>query len=220
MRIYHNSNATMLAKSGVARFEITLCKGNTYFGPKSRITLLYRINVTISNMNVIWFNENITRLQRHHARPKWTCLFREHSMQRLHICGPKSWITLLYRINVTISNMSVIWFNEDIPQLQRHHARQKWSCLFREHSLQRFHNFGPNPWFTILHRINVTISDMSVIWFNENITRLQRHHATPKWSCLFREHSPPRFHKFRTKIMNHAFVQDKCDNSKYECYLV
>ena len=83
--------------------------------------------MTIPNMSVIWFNEDIPQLQRHHARQKWNCLFREHSLQRLHIFGPKLRITLLYRINLTISNMSVIWFNEDIQQLQRHHARQKWS---------------------------------------------------------------------------------------------
>ena len=40
---------------------------------------------------------------------------------------------------MTIPNMSVIWFNENTPQLQRHHARKKWSCLFREHFLQWFH---------------------------------------------------------------------------------
>ena len=61
---------------------------------------------------------------------------------------------------------------------------------------------------------------MSVVWFNEDIPQLQRHHARQKWSCLFREHSLQRLHIFWTKIMNHTFVQDKCDNSKYECYLV
>ena len=155
----------MLAQNGVACFENTLCKGYIYFGPKSWITLLYRISVTILNMNVIWFNEDITPLQWHHARPKWSCQFREHSLQRLHIFWKKSWITLLYRISVTILNMRVIWFSEDIPQLHRHHARQKWYCLFREHSLQRLH-------------------------------------------------------VFRTKLMNHTFLQNKCDNFEYECYLV
>ena len=109
MRIYHDSNGTILAKSGVACFENTLCKGYTNF--------------------------------------------------------PKPWFTRLYKINVTISNMSVIWFNEDIPQLQRHHARQKWRCLFREHSLQKLHILDQNH---------------------------------ESW----------------------CFVQDKCDNFKYECYLV
>ena len=155
----------MLAQNGAASFENTLCKGYTYFGPKSWITLLYRINVTIVNMSVIWFNEDITPLQRHHTRPKWSWRFWEHSLQMLHIFWTKPWFTILHRINLTISNISVIWFNEDIPRLQRHHARLMWSCLFREHSLQRFH-------------------------------------------------------KFRTKIVNHTFAQDKCDNSKYECYLV
>ena len=89
MRIYHHSNDTMLAQIGVASFENTLCKGYIYFGPKSWITLLYRINVTILNMSIIWFNEDITPLQRHHARPKWNCQFREHSLQRLHIFWTK-----------------------------------------------------------------------------------------------------------------------------------
>ena len=66
----------------------------------------------------------------------------------------------------------------------------------------------------------MTIPNMSVIWFNEDIPQLQRHHARQKWSCLFREHSLQRLHIFRTKTMNHTFVQDYYDNSKYECYLV
>ena len=66
----------------------------------------------------------------------------------------------------------------------------------------------------------MTISNMSVIWFNEDITRLQPHHARPMWTCLFREHSLQRLHIFLTKIMNHTFVQDKCDDFEYECYLV
>ena len=135
-------------------------------------------------MSVIWFNEDIPRLQRPHARPKCSCLFREHSLQRLHIFGPKPRVALFYRIYVRISNMSVIWFNEDIPPLQRYHARQKWSYLFREYSLQR---------------LNVTISNMSVVWFNEDIPRLQQHHDRPMWSCLFREHSLQMLHVFGPK---------------------
>ena len=48
---------------------------------------------------------------------------------------------------------------------------------------------------------------ISVIWFNEDIPRLERHHARQKWSCLFREHSLQMLHKFLTKIMNHTFAQ-------------
>ena len=150
-------------------------------------------------MGVIWFNEDIPQLQRRHARQKWYCLFREHSLQRQRMFWTKSRITLFYRINMTISNISVFWFNENIPPLQRYHARQQWSCLFREHSLQRLHIFGPKSRITLLYMINVTISNMSAIWFNEDITRLQRHHARPMWSCLFREHSLQRLHNFLPK---------------------
>ena len=66
----------------------------------------------------------------------------------------------------------------------------------------------------------MTIPNMSVIWFNEDIPQLQRHHARQNRSCLFREHSLQMLHIFRTKIMNHTFVQDNYDISKYECYLV
>ena len=66
----------------------------------------------------------------------------------------------------------------------------------------------------------MTISNMSVIWSNEDIPQVQCHHARQKWNCLSREHSLQMFHIFRTKIMYHTFAQDNYDNSKYECYLV
>ena len=162
MRIFHDSNDTMLARCGVAHFENTRAKGIMYFIPKSRTTLLHRINVTISNISVNWFDEDMPRFQWHLARPMWSCLFREHSCQRFIYFCLNSWVTLLYRINVTISNISVNWFNEDMPRFQWHHARPMWSCPLREHSLQRFYIFQP-------------------------------------------------------EIMNHTFVQDKCNNFKYKC---
>ena len=141
MRRCRDSNDTMLARCGVAHFENTRAKGFTYFSAKSWITLLYRINVTIWNISVNWFNEDMPRFQWHCARPVWICPLREHSCQRFHIFLPKSWITLLYKINVTISNISVNWFNEDMPRFQWHHARPLWSCPIREHSCQRLHKF-------------------------------------------------------------------------------
>ena len=162
MRICHDSNDTMLARCGVAHFENTRAKGHIYFSPSSWITLLYRINVINSNITVNWFNEDMPRFQWHHARPMWIAHF-ENTRAKGHIyLSPKSWITLLYRINVTTSNVSVNWFNEDMPRFQWHHARPMWSCPLREHSRQRFPIFRP-------------------------------------------------------EIMNHTFVQDKCDNFKYNC---
>ena len=165
MRICHDYNDTMLARCGVAHFENTRAKRFIYFCLKSWIILLHRINVTISIISVNWFNKDMPRFQWHHARPMWICPLREHSCQMFHIFLPKSWITFLYRINVTISNISVNWFNEDMPWSQRHLARRMWSCSLREHSCQWFHLFQP-------------------------------------------------------KIMNHTVVQYKCDNFKYNCQLV
>ena len=125
MRICHDSNDTMLARCGVAHFENTRATGFKYFSPKSWITLLFRINVTISNISVNWFNEDMPRFQWHHACPMWSCPLRAKGF--IYFC-PKSWITLLYRVNVTISNISVNWFNEGMPLFQWHHARPMWSC--------------------------------------------------------------------------------------------
>ena len=159
MRICHDSKDTMLARCGVAHFENTRAKGYINFSPKSWITLLYRITVTIWNISVNWFNEDIPRFQWHHARPMWSCPLCAKGFIYLY---PKSRITLLYRINVAVSNISVNWFNEDMPRFQWHHARPMWSCPLREHSCQMFRIFLP-------------------------------------------------------KIMKHTFVQDKCANFKYMC---
>ena len=75
----------MLAPCGVVCFENTLGKGFINFCPNPWFTLLYRVNATISNISVIWFNEDITRLQRHHARIMWICMFRAGHV--LRTCG-------------------------------------------------------------------------------------------------------------------------------------
>ena len=165
MRICHDPNDTMLARCGVAYFENTRAKGYINFSPKSWITLLHRINVTISNISVNWFMRiyhdfNDTML------PWCGVAHFENARAKGYICfSPKSWITFLHRINVTISNISVNWFNEDIPRFQWHHAPLMWSCPLRERSCQRLYIF-------------------------------------------------------QSEITNHTFAQDKCDNFKYKCSLV
>ena len=143
MRICHDSNDTLRAGCGIACFENTRAKRFIYFSPKSWITLLYRINVTISNISVNWFNEDMPRLQWHLAGPMRSCPLREHSRQRIHTLQPEIMNHLLHRINVTISNISVNWFNEDMPRFQWHLARPMLSCPPREHSRQRLHKFQP-----------------------------------------------------------------------------
>ena len=165
MRLCHDSNGTMLARCGVGHFENTRAKGFPYFSPKSWITLLYMMNVTNSNITINWFTEDMSRFQWHHARPMWSCPLREHSCQGYIYFSPKSWITLLHRIDVPTSNISVNWFNEDMPRFQWHYAPPMLSFPLREHSCQRLRIFQPN-------------------------------------------------------IMKHTFAQDKCDNFKYEWYLV
>ena len=137
-----------------------------------------------------------------------------------YISAQKSWITLLYRINVTISNIIVNWFNEDMPRLQWHHARPMWSCPLREHSCQGYIYFSPKSWITLLYRINVTNSNISANWFNLDMPRFQWHLARLMWSCPLWEHSSQKLPIFLPKIMNHTFVQDKCDKFKYEYELV
>ena len=177
MRICHDSNDTLLARCRGAPFENTRVKGYTNFSPKSWITLLHRINVTISNISVNWFNEVC-----HHSNG--TMLARcgvahfENTGAKCYInFSPKSWITLLHRINAKITNISVNWFNEYMPRLQWHHARPVWSCPLRQHSCQRLHKFQPEIMNHLLHRINVTISNISVNWFNEDMPQFQWHLA-------------------------------------------
>ena len=73
----------MLAQSGVARFENTFCKGYIFW-TKIMSHPFLQDKCDDFKYECYWFSENITRLQRHHARPKWSCLFREHSLQKLH----------------------------------------------------------------------------------------------------------------------------------------
>ena len=162
MRTCHDSNDTLLARCWVAHFENTRAKGYIHF-------------------------------------------------------SPKSWISLSHRKNMTISNISVNWFNEDMPRFQWHLARPMMSCPHREHSRQRLHTFQPEIMNHLLHRINVTISNTSVNWFNEDMPRFQWHPARPMLSCPPREHSRQMLHKFQPEIMNHPVTPDKYDNFKYKC---
>ena len=131
--------------------------------------------------------------------------------------SPKSWITHLHSINVAISDISVNWFNEDMPRFQCHNARPMWNCPLREHSCQRFHIFQPEIMnHTFVQDKCDNFSNIGVNWFNEDMPRYQWLHARPMWSCPLREHSCQRFHIFQPKITNHTFVQDKCVIFKYK----
>ena len=139
MRIYHESNDTVLVWCGIAHFE----HNQHNFLPKIMNLLLNRVNVTNSNMMMDWFNEGITRLQRHHARLMWSCFFENiRAKGYINFC-PKSCVTLFYMVNATNTNISVNWCNEDVARLQRYHARLMYCCPLRQHSSQMLHEFWP-----------------------------------------------------------------------------
>ena len=150
MRICHDSNDTLLSRCGVAHFENTRAKGYIYFIPKSWITLLNRINVTISNISVNWFNEDMPRFQWRLALPMWSCPLREHSCQMLHIPT---------HANIFVQNF---WINT--LSKRRHHYINIYIYIVSVASgvnyfrrLVTFHFFLNNVCGKIIYHINVFI---------------------------------------------------------------